>query len=202
MPGIYITSTVENKPATEVGLKPGARLSSIDNTQISNYQEFIDFMDNTQAGQEVTVHTILYHSSDTSDYTENQYQVVLENMSGENKGYLGVYATQSFSRSTFLHPLTMIVVMMNEIRGYPLINHYSYSAGVPWFFIVVLKWMFVLNLGVGLFNLLPLGPLDGGHISTGIFEKFTSRSKAQIAMRVLSAITLFFLLLNILPALM
>lgn len=30
--------------------------------------------------------------------------------------------------------------------------------------IELFNWVFILNMGIGLFNLLPLKPLDGGHM--------------------------------------
>ena len=38
---------------------------------------------------------------------------------------------------------------------------------LPWVYFMLLElfqWVFTLNLGIGMFNLLPLKPLDGGHM--------------------------------------
>jgi hypothetical protein len=61
----------------------------------------------------------------------------------------------------------------------------------------LLFWIFALNLGIGLFNLLPLKPLDGGLI----FEEFSNRifkEKGEAITRLVSLITLAFIILNLL----
>ena len=61
-------------------------------------------------------------------------------------------------------------------------------------------WLYVINLGVGLFNLLPIGPLDGGRMffvaALGMFKN------EKIAKRIFMIITLIGLALifiNLLP---
>jgi membrane-associated protease RseP (regulator of RpoE activity) len=63
-------------------------------------------------------------------------------------------------------------------------------------FFSLLFWIFALNLGIGLFNLLPLKPLDGGlifeEISNKIFEE-----KGKVITTFISLLTLAFILLNL-----
>ncbi|MEM3514684.1 MAG: site-2 protease family protein, partial [Candidatus Hadarchaeum sp.] len=63
----------------------------------------------------------------------------------------------------------------------------------------ILKWIFVLNIGIGLFNLMPAVPLDGGYILRGILEKVVSEERAVQITRALSIVVLFIILANFLP---
>jgi membrane-associated protease RseP (regulator of RpoE activity) len=60
-----------------------------------------------------------------------------------------------------------------------------------------LFWIFALNLGIGLFNLLPLKPLDGGLIFEEISNKIF-KDKGRIVATIVSILTLSLLLTNLL----
>lgn len=75
--------------------------------------------------------------TDQGDYT----LTLGKNPNNESVGYFGISAAKHYELS-------------NNVFG-PL----------PWIYFNLLdlfQWMFVLNLGIGLFNLLPMKPLDGG----------------------------------------
>lgn len=187
--GIFVSGVSENTPAMEAGLSQGMHLREIDGLQITDYEVFDNYMEDTYPGQTVTVHT-----------DENSYSVTLEEHPTENKGYIGIYLVESVSRTNFSNPLFTSYVMFQEVRGHPVINQYAYDSRIPWFLIIVLKWMFVLNIGIGAFNLLPLKPLDGGHIIEGIAEKGSSKSTAKNVARIFSVFTLAIILMNFIPS--
>ncbi|MBQ6629669.1 MAG: site-2 protease family protein [Methanobrevibacter sp.] len=72
------------------------------------------------------------------------YTLTLDkNPSNESRGFFGIQANKHFE-------------LINDSLG-PL----------PWILFELLElfqWVFMLNLGIGLFNLLPLKPLDGGYM--------------------------------------
>ncbi len=45
----------------------------------------------------------------------------------------------------------------------------------------LLYWLYALSLGIGLFNLVPIGPIDGGQMSREIFRKFIKDEKKAIS---------------------
>jgi len=75
--------------------------------------------------------------------------------------------------------------------GITITWHYDQKL-LPWTFATVfdvLKWVFIINIGLGLANLLPIGPLDGGRmlltVLTSIYAWFyanlkTKRGKSRI----------------------
>ena len=75
---------------------------------------------------------------------QGTYNVVLDkNPNNESRGFFGIQANKHFD-------------LINDSLG-PL----------PWILfelIELFQWVAMLNLGIGLFNLLPIKPLDGGHM--------------------------------------
>jgi membrane-associated protease RseP (regulator of RpoE activity) len=59
-----------------------------------------------------------------------------------------------------------------------------------------LFWVAILNLGVGVLNLMPAKPLDGGYMLEDIFKKFFGKRGEDIE-NVLSSLIFFLLLFNI-----
>ncbi len=61
-------------------------------------------------------------------------------------------------------------------------------------------WLAVLSLGVGLFNLIPLGPVDGGRMFLTALEHFTHQAHAQFVWKSVSFVLLGILLTNVVLA--
>jgi len=59
------------------------------------------------------------------------------------------------------------------------------------------SWVFLLSLGVGIFNLFPLKPLDGGLILEEVSNHFFKRKKSKIITRVVSTLVLILILFNL-----
>lgn len=75
---------------------------------------------------------------------QGSYTLTLDkNPNNESRGFFGIQANKHFE-------------LINDSLG-----------PIPWILFELaelFEWMFMLNLGIGLFNLLPLKPLDGGHM--------------------------------------
>ncbi|MBW3018787.1 site-2 protease family protein [Candidatus Woesearchaeota archaeon] len=67
----------------------------------------------------------------------------------------------------------------------------AWLADIFGWFTGLLFWIFALSLGIGLFNLLPVGPLDGGHMSRVVLTKFIKNKKR--ALKVWMYLSLFFI---------
>ena len=87
-----------------------------------------------------------FHPGDNVSVQTDQgtYNVVLDkNPNNESVGFFGIQASKHFE-------------MINDSLG-----------PIPWVLFELLElfqWVAMLNLGIGLFNLLPLKPLDGGYM--------------------------------------
>ena len=75
-----------------------------------------------------------------------------------------------------------------------------YTALIPWWGVSLLQWLFALNLGVGLFNLMPAKPLDGGYMLEAALEKKTKKQTARRVVKILSFTVLILLILNMIPS--
>jgi len=84
--------------------------------------------------------------------------VAAANPTNESKGYLGVVLTENLKRT--------------DLRWVFLV--------VAWF-VELVMWTFILSLGIGLANLLPLGPVDGGRmLLTGAVTMFGEETGKKI----------------------
>ncbi|MBI2040615.1 MAG: site-2 protease family protein [DPANN group archaeon] len=66
-----------------------------------------------------------------------------------------------------------------------------------WHIINLLYWIFTLNIGIGIINLLPLGPIDGGRMLSAALRKFIDEKRATKIFGAVSMVSLFLLLANI-----
>ncbi len=100
--GIVVANTLDDYPADEAGLETGDVLISLNNETIRNLDDFQSLLDNTSAGQEIT---IVYHRWDNEERYEehyvnltlaDKYEGYAEHYPHENReeykgqGYLGV----------------------------------------------------------------------------------------------------------------
>jgi membrane-associated protease RseP (regulator of RpoE activity) len=63
----------------------------------------------------------------------------------------------------------------------------------------LMQWIFVLSFGIGLANLLPLGPVDGGRMLQIALQRiYGDNEKGNMMWRKVSMLFLFILAVNIL----
>lgn len=204
LPGLYVGGVFENTPASEE-LQAGMRLMEIGYeggslVEISNYQAFENFMDTTKPKDNIVLIT-----------DDEIFTISLENHPNENTGYIGIYTIKSSPRSKLL--LTQFAPIfifwetqsleasnVNQLLNLQMLQfgkEYTYEFLAPGFLIKTLFWMALLNIGIGLFNLLPLKPLDGGHIAESLSEKVSSKKTAKYVALALSVITLSVVMINL-----
>ena len=99
-----------------------------------------------------------------------------KNPNNESLGYFGIQASKHF-------------VLKNNAFG-PL----------PWIYFPLMElfqWIFTLNLGIGLFNLLPMKPLDGGKMLEVLLSYRLDESKYKPLVNSLSVIMALIIIFNI-----
>ncbi len=191
-PGAYVFNIADGYPADNNDIDLGMRIHSIDDLEINIPDDFQKFMIQTRPGENVRVLT--------SDGVK--FITLAQSPFYENRGFLGAGLYSAPSRWIFLNPLIILNASFGELLGNTFFHQYVYDAMIPWAAIDVLKWVFVLNLGIGLFNLLPAVPLDGGYIIRGILEKVTSKDKAIVISRALAYFLLALILANLIPGIL
>ena len=91
--GVLVGGVVEGSPAGAAGIKTGMTMIRINNTKMQNIASFVNFMEKTQANQDIEIE-LLPSANYTGKLTENDtviYDVQLSSSPSESKhGFLGV----------------------------------------------------------------------------------------------------------------
>ncbi len=204
--GVVVTAVTSDYPAYEAGLEAGDVIYSLDDVVIRNVDQFQSILEDTSAGDDITV---VYHRWEDEEYVNHTTTVTLadkyegfkEHYPGQErdrykgKGYMGIgtgymgvnvwdvemiprmmsspfagstslgdYITSGLFFISFpfqgLSPLPSEVTALYEVNG--MMN--ALPSSTFWILANSLYWIFWLNLMVGLFNALPMVPLDGGFV--------------------------------------
>lgn len=134
--GVEISRIVEGSPADKV-LKEGMIIESIDNKSLNSSNEYLELVAGFKPNQHVSIDT------DTGVYDLE----LSKNPNNDSRGFIGIQAAKHY----------VLNKDASDVWGNDL----------PWIWFSIaelLQWIFILNIGIGLFNLLPIKPLDGGHM--------------------------------------
>ena len=109
---------------------------------------------------------------------QGDYSVVLDkNPNNESVGFFGIQANKHFELvDDSLGPLPWVLFELLEL----------------------FQWVFVLNLGIGLFNLLPLKPLDGGYMLEILLSYRLSEEQYKPIVNALSVVMAMIIVFSIL----
>ncbi|RKX82412.1 MAG: hypothetical protein DRP58_10365 [Spirochaetes bacterium] len=168
---------------TENGTQLPARLNnmtgaiySIDGIRIDNIRELAVVMGTKNPGEKINVKTVkgdlVAPFIDTLIIKNPQYhdyEIELADVNGEPKMGISGFSKVRISNSQGL---------INFITG-------------------IFVWIAILNIGVGIVNMLPIKPLDGGLMIEALGERFFPKRKEKIV-NVISFLVLFILVGNIL----
>lgn len=168
--GIYVEDVASGLPADIAGLQKGDIIISANGQLMNTTNDFVNLMGEIKPGQTILLQT----SSRLVQVT------TIQNPQNASKPYIGF----QFSQNIGLKP---------EIE--------SKYGKLPWGLFYLLKlfyWIFVLNIGIGLMNLLPLGPIDGGRmLKASLDKKLKNKTKAQQIWVWFTLISLFLILFNL-----
>ncbi|OYT41522.1 MAG: hypothetical protein B6U78_02870 [Candidatus Aenigmarchaeota archaeon ex4484_224] len=141
-------------------------IQKIDNTSIHSILDLAKLLQTKKPNQTITIYT----SKGIYNLTLSQHP---ENKSLPFIGIKNVRTVYKFSFSNKIVSFSIIDFLVNIGR--------------------FLNWMFILSLGVGLANLLPIGPLDGGRMWEEILIKWNKKYGKKI-FKLISFLTLALLL--------
>lgn len=164
--GVYFNGYIGGYPAEQVNLS--GIIVGMDGYHVRNLTDLSNALVEIGPGKEVTVATRFYYRNYT--FEEREYVLVTAADNETGGGFIGI----GFNPAT--------------------VNFYSLAdAWWPWRFQInfmegLFQWIFLINIGVGAVNLLPIGPLDGGRMWQLVFKKL-SRKRWKQASRLLTYIT-------------
>ena len=168
--GVELVDVTEGYPAIEAGLRGGMVVTAVNNESLTNYEQFKQKLELVRPNESISI---------TANGTVFTF-LTAENPSDPDRGYLGVMAASK-----------------------PVVELKSNA----WYFNVfhaVLGWLAslfaitgLLSFGIGLANLLPLGPVDGGRMLQVTLQKIKGKDKGDMLWRKISVFTLLLLVINL-----
>ena len=153
--GVKVTDYVREKgtfPAENAGIKIGELIQQVDNKPTPYINNLSAVLRSKKPNDIVTIKT---------DKTSYEIQLA-KNPENESLAYIGAYLEQS----------TKIRDNIKANYGEFLPNALIWISGL---FVI----LFVLNLGIGLFNLVPIGPLDGGRMLQLVLHRIFDKEKGD-----------------------
>lgn len=168
--GIEVHDFTEGYPAENSGLKVPFVITSINGINTLDRDSFIEVTDKIQPGDTVVLKTDQGEFNIKSVESPNDYE----------RGYLGLEK----------------IGIKSEVRD----GVSELKSKIAVWFNLLFFWLFILNIGVGLFNLLPLGPIDGGRMFlVAAMAIFKDEKKAKKTWTIAMYFILFLIVINLLP---
>jgi len=167
--GAKVMSVSKDGPFEKAGVQSGELILWIDNIKITNVESFTALLAKQAPGKMIKVRT---------NVTERNI-ILAANPKDAKRAYLGVSIAQGTNvKSEFKDRFTE-----------------TGTAFIIWLFGLV-YWLLLLNLGIGLFNLLPIGPVDGGRMLLLVLQKWNVK-KGLFVWKLISLFFMFIILGNI-----
>ncbi|NQV91064.1 site-2 protease family protein [Candidatus Woesearchaeota archaeon] len=176
--GFTFDSYVDNNlPFENAGIEPGTIIMGVNGQETKTFNSFISEFQFYRPGEKIIIET-----------SKGNQEVTLTNHpDNSKKPYMGIqgFKDESIPKEKF----------ESGIGGYA-------NSSLAWIN-GFLKWLFLLSLVIGLFNLLPLPIVDGGRMAQVFLHKLKGEDKGNKMYHFVGMFFLFVLVLNlILPWLM
>jgi membrane-associated protease RseP (regulator of RpoE activity) len=197
--GVQVLGVGDGTIAKSIGLVKGSIIQNIDGTQVKDIQDLTRIL-KSNLGTSVTIvwkdekGTLITHTANLPKTVEPEKGVLgvtITNVAPDPKMVLNRYKAAFGSNPiALLLPPTMVQgsvpysdLMASKYsssmlgEAYPIISNFLF-------------WLWFVNFNVGIFNALPIGPLDGGQLYNSLIEeKLKTRTKRlKNASLILSAV--------------
>ncbi|WJI09548.1 membrane-associated Zn-dependent protease [Methanobacterium sp. CWC-01] len=167
--GLEIMSVVPGSPADGI-LQEGMLIQTINGNSVTDRDSFSQVIQELTVGDQVIIGTDQGTYSITTGVNPNS----------TSSAYIGIKSQEKHVVSEGL----------SNILG----------ESIPWVLVYLAElfmWIFTLNFGIGLFNLLPLKPFDGGLIFEEILGNWTSERVTRACTYAMSIFCLSLVLINL-----
>ncbi|MEM5777356.1 MAG: site-2 protease family protein [Candidatus Aenigmatarchaeota archaeon] len=170
--GVNYESLIQGSYAEKVGLK--GTIIRINDKEIKTIDDLSEAMSQVKPGENIIVKTTEseFNIQTIKDEETGRTLIGIKNPYIEYK-YVGIFSIYG-------------QVSKNVLTTFQWIEGLFY-------------WIFILNLGVGIFNLFPLKPLDGGLITEAVCEHFFDKNGKKLS-NFISIIVLTLIVFNIFGA--
>ena len=209
---VLITQVSDNSPAALAGLKPGDLIIGVDNQAINNEVEFAT-LTASKAGKGIAVTYLREGVEETTNFVprvsppEGQGPVGAGIVtSGKVKSTVfaapaaAIYETGriiGLSASAFVGFIKNLVVEqqvsedVTGLVGIGALTGVARRLGIDY----LAQLIVIISIGLGAVNLMPILPLDGGHIAALGYEKIAKKPLTEKQLGILATAGLFFVLL-------
>ena len=163
--GFFFQSITDGYPALEAGVQAGVVYDTVNGVFVEDATYLSELLATSKPGDIITVGN------------ENLSHVVVTAAHPDypDRAFLGVIGVNNYT------------ILKDSVNP----GWYNFLTIIVTF----LSWVFVLSLGIGLANLLPLGPVDGGRMLHQTLEKKMSKKKALYIFSRITALILALILI-------
>ncbi len=178
----HTTVLLDEAPAVLAGMK--GVIIQADDVKILGLDNLRWFLENKKPGD-----IVRFVTEDTTSNEREEYDVMLsERPDGSGKAYLGV-------GNSAINPRNFIQKILSKFMNFKESSTYykpTWDGDFVYFIYYLLWWVMVINLLVALFNMMPLGMLDGGRFFyLGVLGIFGSTKWAKRAYTATTYLVLF-----------
>ncbi len=172
-----ITGVINDSPAYNSGLRIGTEIIEMDGFDIEEFEKYRLYF-NPSPNETMTMKSI-----NGTEYIMTSEQIEDNPYNGKyGFNYQINYELKEKIKENYFYNISYYV--LDWIKG-------------------LFMWLYLLSLAIGLFNMLPIGPLDGGQIARLNFEKIKGKEKGNVIWKKISIfIVLFILFLMLLPTIL
>lgn len=172
--GITVNGMLDGYPMRETNVELPFTIIQFNEQEINDYEDFAEATVDLKPGDKATIGT------DKGDFSI----IAAQNPENSSKGFIGV---SNFG--------------INRAPNEEIVAKYGASipALVDWTHMLFF-WLWVVSWGVGLFNLLPLGLVDGGRmLLSGLTAIMKNEKKAKKYWSIISLVSVLLILINLAP---
>ncbi len=169
--GVVFTKTVENSPAQKVNLD--GIIIGINSKDVKSISDFGNIMQDVKPGDDVIVKTTLgaFNIQTSSNPEAPEFPFIGIEYPRTYFIYRGIFNAKGSVSTDVLN----IIIWFSDLFG----------------------WLILLNIGIGIFNLLPAKPLDGGLMFEEVVRMFYKGKNPEKIVNTVSILVLILVLLNL-----
>lgn len=209
--GVYVYAVVRGFPADQAGMMANDVFVSIDDIQISNYDQVKALLDKKSPGDEINV-TVA-----RGEGWESRFSTVVKLVEYEGRSIMGANLTELMTKERLSIYQNFSITSLSVYLVPPALApglvpfsdssapFYSHWLGDYWYVLAnVLFWLWFVNVNVAVFNALPIYPLDGGRMFNIVLgsllgRKLGERNIYRITVAATAGLVALFLLILIIP---